>query len=111
HYSTAGARPARGVGEAGVVEKDRSDERCPMQPALAQPGEQHCCEDMRREVERVCDQHPDRFACPDCLIHYSPPFREVGLIVHDGGSSSLGIRFCPWCGTSLPESPRDNETL
>jgi len=68
--------------------------------------EQHCCEDMRRETEKVCEPHPDRFACPDCLIHYSPRWQEYGIIVHDGGSSSVCIRFCPWCGASLPTSLR-----
>jgi len=34
-------------------------------------------------------------------------FNEYGLIVHDGGSSSITIEFCPWCGTQLPESLRD----
>ena len=67
----------------------------------------YCCEDMRREAERVCDKHPDRYDCPDCLIHYAPRFREYGLIIHDGGTASSRIRFCPWCGTRLPESLRD----
>jgi hypothetical protein len=62
---------------------------------------------MRRQLERVCNQHPDRFDCPDCLVHYSARFREYGLIVHDGGSSSCLIRFCPWCGARLPDSLRD----
>lgn len=69
----------------------------------------HCCDDMRREVGRVCDQHPDRFDCPDCLIHYSLPYREYGLIVHDGGSAVIRIRFCPWCGEKLPESLRPSD--
>jgi hypothetical protein len=68
---------------------------------------EHCCEDMKREVEKVCELHPDPFDCPDCLILYAPEFREYGLIVHDGGSSKCGIRFCPWCGIRLPESLRD----
>ena len=67
----------------------------------------HCCEDMMREAERVCAVHPDRFGCPDCVVDYSPMFREYGLIIHDGGSSSYNIRFCPWCGARLPESLRD----
>jgi hypothetical protein len=67
----------------------------------------HCCEDMEREAERVCEQHPNRFDCPDCLIHYSAHMREYGLIIHDGGTASARIRFCPWCGQSLPESLRD----
>jgi uncharacterized protein DUF6980 len=68
---------------------------------------QHCCEDMLREATRECDTHLNRYDCPDCLIHYSPKFREYGLIIHDGGTASLRIRFCPWCGARLPESLRD----
>ena len=68
---------------------------------------QYCCGDMLREAERVCDKHPDRFDCPDCLLDYSPKFREYGLIVHDGGSACSIIKFCPWCGTQLPDSLRD----
>jgi hypothetical protein len=60
---------------------------------------------MRRRVGRVCGLHPDRFACPDSLVHYRPRSREYGLIVHDGGSSSVRIWFCPWCGGRLPASP------
>jgi hypothetical protein len=67
----------------------------------------HCCEEMRQEAERVCDQHPNRFDCPDCLVQYSHRLREYGLIVHDGGSSVIRIRFCPGCGTQLPESLRE----
>jgi hypothetical protein len=29
------------------------------------------------------------------------------LIAHDGGTSSITIDFCPWCGQRLPESQRD----
>lgn len=38
------------------------------------------------------------------LIAYRAKFDEYGLIIHDGGSSSITINFCPWCGTRLPES-------
>jgi hypothetical protein len=41
------------------------------------------------------------------LIEYSAKFREYGLIVHDGGGSSISIEYCPWCGVKLPESLRD----
>lgn len=63
--------------------------------------------EMRRQVNRVCDQHPNRFDCPDCLISYWEKFREYGLIIHDGCTSSCIIQFCPWCGKQLPESLRD----
>lgn len=62
---------------------------------------------MRSQIDYRCDKHPDPFDCPDNLVDYSPKFREYGLIVHDGGSSSVNIAFCPWCGTKLPDSARD----
>jgi hypothetical protein len=61
---------------------------------------------MSQAVECLCDQHSNRFDCPDCLVNYLPKFREYGLIVHDGGTSCVRIRFCPWCGSTLPESLR-----
>jgi hypothetical protein len=67
----------------------------------------YCCEEMTRQVELICDQHPDRHDCPDCLIRYAPELREYGLLIHDGGTSSLRILFCPWCGSRLPASLRD----
>ena len=43
-----------------------SDAPCPAVVELGRSAgetrmEMYCFEDMRREVERVCDQHPDRF--------------------------------------------------
>jgi hypothetical protein len=64
---------------------------------------QHCCEEMHQQVTRTCDRHPDRFDCPDCLIHYSERTGGYGIIVHDGGRSFIRIAFCPWCGTKLPD--------
>ena len=65
----------------------------------------HCCDDMRREIGRGCDRHPDRFACPDCLIRYAPRTGEYGLMAHDGGTAVVGVRFCPWCGARLRLAP------
>ena len=67
----------------------------------------HCCEIMRRKVEQQCDDHPSPFDCADALIYFSQRLREYGLIIHDGGSSYSQIAYCPWCGTRLPESRRD----
>jgi hypothetical protein len=59
------------------------------------------------QVTQKCDRHPDPSGCPDVLIRFDERFVEYGLLVHDGGSSSIIILFCPWCGTRLPESRRD----
>ena len=63
----------------------------------------HCCDTMRRNVESVCEQHPDRHECPDALIDFWPASQTYGLLIHDGGSSVIVISYCPWCGTRLPE--------
>ena len=63
----------------------------------------HCCETMRDQVERTCPDHPDRSDCPDCLVEFRPdPAPRYGLLIHDGGTSSLAIGWCPWCGSKLP---------
>lgn len=67
----------------------------------------HCCKEMMSAISAKCRAHEDEFACPDVLVAYSPKFDEYGLIVHDGGTSSISIYYCPWCGTKLPESKRE----
>jgi len=62
----------------------------------------YCCERMHQVAEQTCEFHPDRFACPDSLVHRLSASGEYGLIVHDGGQSIVRIAFCPWCGTRLP---------
>jgi hypothetical protein len=67
----------------------------------------HCCHEMQSQAEHLCSVHQLAEDCPDALVGYSDQFREYGLLIHDGGSSSKAIAFCPWCGTKLPESLRD----
>jgi hypothetical protein len=43
----------------------------------------------------------------DTPLIYSIKFDEYGLKICDGGSSSILIANCPWCGQKLPESKRD----
>lgn len=61
----------------------------------------HCCERMDHDLTHKCDVHMSRFDCPDALI--AVVGGGYGLIVHDGGRSVVGVRFCPWCGSKLPE--------
>lgn len=48
-----------------------------------------------------CYMHDNPFNCLDKIIIYDKKDNDYGLIIHDGGSSSLGIHFCPWCGSKL----------
>ncbi|WP_292069626.1 DUF6980 family protein [Brevundimonas sp. UBA7534] len=69
-----------------------------------------CCERMAYDLGQTCDQHADRFDCPDALI--AQVRGGFGLIVHDGSSSIIEISFCPWCGKELPEiGPIDLSSL
>ena len=61
---------------------------------------------MERNLTLNCGDHKDEYSCPDVLIDYSEKFDEYGLIIHDGGTSSVEISYCPFCGAKLPESKR-----
>lgn len=65
-----------------------------------QPG---CCEHMAAQLAYVCPDHPERWECPDILVAHDPFTGSYGLWIHDGGSSSIGISYCPWCGATLGE--------
>ncbi|WP_051940291.1 DUF6980 family protein [Stenoxybacter acetivorans] len=55
-----------------------------------------CCEEMRFFV----DQN-------EIGLIYLAKYREFGFEYRDGGNSLQLIRFCPWCGSNLPSSLRD----
>lgn len=59
----------------------------------------------------MCDKlqlySSDNFDNADTPIVFSRKFDEYGLKVLDGGSSSILITHCPWCGQKLPNSKRD----
>jgi len=59
-------------------------------------GTKFCCERMRHAVESG-----------EIPITYTPKFREFGVKVLDGGTSTVELLFCPWSGDRLPESLRD----
>jgi hypothetical protein len=44
---------------------------------------------------------------PEIPIVYTPRFREFGIQVLDGGTSTILITHCPWCASVLPASLRD----
>ena len=40
-------------------------------------------------------------------LMYVPKFREYGIRSRTGDTSYQLIKYCPWCGSKLPESLRD----
>ena len=70
-------------------------------------SKEHCCEEMGERLKFKCVQHADAFECTDNLVSYVADGDQYGLIVHDGGSSSIVIKYCPWCGVKLSSSQRD----
>ncbi|MGG0889534.1 DUF6980 family protein [Cytobacillus horneckiae] len=61
----------------------------------------HCCDQMTYHANLTCEIHKNLFDCPDKLIIFHEEDCEYGLIIHDGGSSTIEIMFCPWCGKNL----------
>ena len=68
-----------------------------------------CCAQMKRQVEYICDVHPDLSECPDSLVVRVKDTGEFGLRIHDGGSSFIAIQHCPWCGSDLLERVSNKE--
>jgi len=61
----------------------------------------HCCESMNFWANYKCPEHSNIFECPDNLVTFDSKSKSYGLIIHDGGSSSIEMKFCPWCGANI----------
>jgi hypothetical protein len=61
---------------------------------------------MAHWAEYKCPDHSDPYECPDHITSFSKKSSSYGIIVHDGGSSSISIGFCPWCGAQLKRAKR-----
>ena len=73
---------------------------------MSRDDDEHCCKMMREQFEWSCPDHAARFDCPDALPSDSPTRKSYGIVVHDGGTSSISIAFCPWCGGDLSRERR-----
>jgi len=58
-----------------------------------------CCEMMNEQLSGKCEKHLNKINCPDFVVVQNSS--GFGLPVRDGGDSSIGISFCPWCGKKL----------
>lgn len=67
----------------------------------------YCCKNMHDFIKEDNGFNAEIYQDPDVLIVYIPKFDEYGIIIHDGGESSIEIGYCPWCGNKLPDSKRD----
>ncbi|WP_299724271.1 hypothetical protein [uncultured Tateyamaria sp.] len=61
---------------------------------------------MQSDLTGTCTEH-SRPECPDFFFDYNAVFDEFALMYPDGISVVL-ISFCPFCGTKLPPSKRDD---
>ena len=60
-----------------------------------------CCEQMENQINYKCDLHHGVLSdCPDILVSRFKSGEYV-ILIHDGGSSGIIIKYCPWCGTEL----------
>jgi hypothetical protein len=59
-----------------------------------------CCEALAAQLNWSCDKHASPSECPDALVGCFADGR-FGLFVHDGGTSYVEIKYCPWCGARL----------
>lgn len=62
---------------------------------------------MALDAPHRCDSMARALDEDDTSISYGDRFREYLLLIHDGGTSGVLMRFCPFCGAELPESLRD----
>jgi hypothetical protein len=67
----------------------------------------HCCDRMTEMLAPLtCKLHTSPFDCSDCLVCHSDSTNRYGIIIHDGGTSSIEIAFCPWCGAPLTKTEK-----
>ena len=58
-------------------------------------------------LDFCCDRMMDSANNAEIPIVFTPKFREFGIRVLDGGTSTVQLLFCPWCAQLLPSSLRD----
>ena len=60
---------------------------------------EHCCRWMRKDLEWVCQVHPDRHDCDDLhILHDGGRY-----FVMESGPRDVRIFVCPWCGSDLSD--------
>lgn len=63
----------------------------------------YCCEEMKCFTD---ESYEEKYGMSRVIV-YDKIFTEYGIIVNDGGNSSIIIKYCPWCGRKLIDSKRE----
>lgn len=66
--------------------------------------EQHCCLDMAWFISKPIEWPSQGANAP---LLWISSFDEYLVNIPMGGNTAVPIRFCPWCGTRLPESKQE----
>lgn len=68
----------------------------------------HCCVYLDHATRFNCDMHASPFECPDNEFVYNEVFDEYGAISRNPENHYTLLRFCPFCGTPMRPSRRDD---
>ena len=71
----------------------------------------YCCEMMQYHSTNHCPIHNSPYDCPDWIIVRDEARDIYGIVIHDGGHSSIRIKYCPWCGAKLSQSGDSSKPL
>jgi hypothetical protein len=66
--------------------------------------EQHCCLDLAYAIARP---RLSPYQGPSVIVEWSAAWNEYRLPMAHDGYTPTPIRYCPWCGTRLPPSRRE----
>lgn len=68
--------------------------------------EKVCCNQFYEILKIEPSEGDTPFESGNVVLYHADNVDEYGIIIHDGGESYIVLRFCPWCGSSLPTSKR-----
>jgi hypothetical protein len=63
--------------------------------------EKHCCLDMAYHLIEDSTSISESPINYDSVITHKTKSGDYGLPIHDGGSSYIKIKYCPWCAKKL----------
>lgn len=73
---------------------------------MSGPPVGECCATMRQILRASSPCLLHGLQCPEIILRRVES-GAIGIVVHDGGTSVLEIKFCPWCGAAC--EPMDME--